>query len=137
MKRLLARARWLALSSQTVACRFWFGFTSLGFGSFLIFSGAVHNPNSEYRYMIQLASDEVWAAGFVVYGIALLYGVFTRSFSKIQLYLEGVLGVAVWAGGGIAVSLAQGTPGAMSVGALLAFWLLVRYPTHWEYFDAD
>ena len=132
---MVHRIRWVLLYSQTSATRMWFGLTSIGFGSFMLFSPTVHSRLSEYNLMLQIMPDQIWGALFVLHGLALWYGLLMRTFNKLLLILEGLVGIAVWAGAGIAVSIAQGAPGAVLAGTLISFWLLVRYPTHRERTD--
>ena len=138
--RLLAlycRLRWLALRSQTSAVRFWFGLASLGFSWFFFTFNSLTHPSAGYAIMYSLADVRVWAIGFGVHGAALIYGSMTRTYSNLQLILEGVLGVTVWGASGLALAFAQGTMSATVAGAFVALWLLIRYPTHWEYVNAD
>lgn len=127
------RAIWLTLYSETVSSRFWFGLLSLGYASFMYFSDYASHPGSSYVLMFRIAPDWVWTLAFTLHGIALVYGAFTRKYSTFLLLLEGVLGIAVWTAAAAATTLEQGAPGGTTVGALIAFWVLVRYPTHHEW----
>ncbi len=133
------RAAWLTLYSETTAARFWFGLLSLGYASFLVFSEYAHHPGSSYVLMFKIAAEWVWATAFILNGLALLYGSFTRKYNTFLLLLEGVLGVAVWSAAAAATTIEQGAPGGTTVGALIALWVLVRYPTHheWEALDNE
>lgn len=117
---------------QSTTTRLWFGLTTFMFGWFFVGAETVHNGLSEYALMLKLAPDWVWAVGFWINGASLIYGSFTSRWGKFQLFLEGVLGVVVWVGSAYAVTVTQGVLGAHSVGAAIAFWIYVRYPTHWE-----
>lgn len=117
---------------QSTTTRLWFGLTTFMFGWFFVGADTVHSGLSEYALMLKLAPDWVWALGFWLNGLALLYGSFTNRWGKFQLFLEGVLGVVVWVGSAYAVTVTQGVLGAHSVGGAIAFWIYVRYPTHWE-----
>lgn len=127
------RLSWLLFKSQTSSTRMWFGLASIFFGVFMYLSDTVHNPDSEYVLMLQIAPDWLWASGFLVHGVALLYGVITRRYSTILLLVEGVLGVALWTAASIAMSVSQGAVGASAAGALIAAWICIRYPTHAEF----
>ncbi len=127
------RALWLVLYAETTASRFWFGLLSLGYASFMSFSEYASHPGSSYVLMFNIAPDWVWSLAFVIHGFALLYGAFTRKYSTFLLLLEGVLGVAVWSAAAAATTLEQGAPGGTTVGALIALWVLIRYPTHHEW----
>lgn len=132
------RLKWLLLSSQTSAVRFWFGLTSVFNAGFYHFSWDQFHIDSEYELMFKIVPPDVWAGLFLLHGISLLYGVFTRQYNKGMLLLEGVLGVALWFACATAVTMVQTTPNVQIAGALVALWLLVRYPTHHEWvYDTD
>jgi hypothetical protein len=139
MRLLWTRVVWLFVYSQTAAVRFWFGAASIGFGSFVTFSlsDPTFAANSEYKNMESIAPWWIWSTGFFVHGLSLWYGVFTRTYNRLLVILEGLLGQVVWTASAIVIVLAQHTIGAQTVGACIAFWLLVRYPTHEEYRDAN
>ena len=122
----------LLFKEQSTTTRLWFGIVTIFFGVFAWFSPTITSPHSEYELMMELAPYWLWALAYWVNGAAYLYGAYTNKYSKIQLMLEGTLGVTAWVGSAYAVSVAQGVIGAHAGGALLAFWLYVRYPTHWE-----
>ncbi len=126
------RLKWVLKCSQTVATRFWFSLTSLGFGYFMLNSQIAF---SEYALMLKIASPEIWCMLFTIHGLAMLYGVSQNLHNKILLLLEGILGIIIWTTAGIAVTIAQGALGAIIAGTLISFWLLVRYPTNEEYKD--
>jgi hypothetical protein len=130
------RLRYIIWCSQTSAVRFWFGLTSIGFGSFFMFSATVHHPLSEYNLMLKLASDWVWALCFVLNGFSLLYGIVFATYNRLLVVLEGLLGTVVWVASASAVVITQQSIGAHVVGGLIAFWILIRYPTHKEFKDA-
>lgn len=127
------RMIWLTLYTETTSSRFWFGLLSLGYASFMFFSEYASHPGSSYVLMFKIAPDYIWSLAFVIHGLALIYGAFTRKYSTFLLILEGVLGVAVWSAAAAATTLEQGAPGGTTVGALIALWVLVRYPTHHEW----
>lgn len=128
---------WVLNKSQTTSTRFWFGFASIGFGSFMMSSPAVLNGSSEYSMMLKLAPNFVWATAFAVNGLSLLYGVFTKTYSRTLVIFEGLLGTVAWTACAATIVISQHTFGATVAGAAVAFWLLVRYPTHWEFKDVD
>lgn len=112
--------------------RLFFGFATFMVGVFFLTSQTVHNEVSEYTLMLKLAPDWAWGACFCVNGTALMCGAYTNHYSKIQLFLEGVLGVVVWVGSAYAVLVTQHSVGAYLAGAVISFWIYIRYPTHWE-----
>jgi len=110
------------LRSDTCPTRFWFAIADLGMALSMLLS----NPSSIWYFG--------WSMLFILHATALLYGVFTRRFSKHGLVFEGLLGATIWiitAG----IQIIALTPNAIIAGAFIAIWLLVRYPTHWEYTD--
>jgi hypothetical protein len=139
MCTLWERIVWVLMCSQTSAVRFWFGAASFGFCSFITFSLSDQNfaAKTEYSNLSNIAPWWLWAVAFFTHGSALWYGVFTKTFNNFLVVLEGLLGLIVWSASAMAIVLSQHSIGAQTVGACIAFWLLVRYPTHWEYQDAD
>lgn len=131
------RLVWVMLFSQTASTRFWFGLVGIGFSSYMISSSTIHSPISEYQLLLQIAPDWVWAIGFLTHGCALIYGVLTHTYNKLLMVLEGILGTVVWTTSAVVIVITQNTIGAQAAAALIAVWLLVRYPTHWEYKDAN
>jgi len=127
------RVNWLLWYSSTTATRMWFGVTSILFGVFMHYSSIVDPDHDEYSIMLLLAHENVWCAGFIVHGLALLYGVVTKQYNKLLLLLEGVLGAALWITAAVAMAEAQGSLGASAAGALISAWICVRYPTHAEF----
>lgn len=122
----------IVLHEQSTTTRFFFGWTTLGFASFFFFSHTVHHPLSEYQLMLRYAPDEVWATAFAINGIALIVGAWTNRYSSFQLFLEGTLGVIIWVSSAYCVVITQGAAGAHVMGGVIAFWVYIRYPTHWE-----
>ena len=127
---LYGRLYWLFRYSPTTAVRFWFGLASLGMASFMVFSPTVHLPNNEYVIMLGLMRDKVWGLAFAINGFALMYGVLRRTYNLYLLWMEGILGTASWIAAAFCMTLAQGAPGASVCAALIAAWILYRYPTH-------
>lgn len=132
LQRFKNRMEHILFIEQSTTTRLWFGIVTVLFGTFMALSHEVENNHSEYVLMLQLAPHWLWAWAYIVNGCAYIFGAYTNKYSKLQLMLEGTLGVTVWVGSAYAVSVAQGVIGAHAGGALIAFWLYVRYPTHWE-----
>ncbi len=128
---------WVLIYSQTTAVRYWFAFASIGFACFICHSNTINNDAPEHLLMLSVARYEMWVVAFTIHGLALLYGVLTRTFNKKLLLLEGVLGIALWAVAAASVIFATGSFGGPVAGAMVQFWILTRYPTHWEYHNAD
>ena len=121
----------LLLSADTAPSRFWFAMVS-------IFAGVNHIGSVSIAagvLMVELAPNWVWCLLFNLHGVALLYGVITHRFNKALLFFEGILGATLWIATAAATTFANGKPDAAVAGAIIAIWLLIRYPTHWEYSD--
>ena len=110
------------LRSDTCPTRFWFAIADFGMAVGLF---------ANYQATLLVFGC---AMLFVLHATALLYGVFTRRFSKRGLVFEGLLGATIWLIAA-AIQVIAMTPNAIIAGAFIATWLLVRYPTRWEYTD--
>ena len=124
----------LLLVGETAMLRFWFAVASFGYGSWALM-------DSEYAIMhpmsLRLASDHMQGVLFLTHALALIYGVKTGKFSNLLLFVEGILGVFLWCGIGIAEAIQQGTPGPMLLGGGgISMFLLLRYPTHYSAGDS-
>lgn len=122
---LYARLREVFLESETVAVRFFLGMMALGY--------AIYMPATTYHQHYALANQwihpAIWSVFFLLHGSALMYGVITQRYSLFLMIVEGFLGAFVWLVLGIATSVAQGVPGPTLAAALVAGWVLVRYPS--------
>jgi hypothetical protein len=126
------RILWLLLHSQTSALRWWFSFFSFLYGIDIISSPWTNTHGVEHSLMFKLAPFWVWGILYFLHAGSVMYGVLTRKFSNYQLFIEGVLGTALWSATAISAWEMQGAPEISLAGAFVALWLLVRYPTHWE-----
>lgn len=126
------RMHFIIFEEQSTTTRLFFGFVTFLFGIFFFNVSPTYWATGEYAYMMKLAPWWLWGTGFLVNGIAVMIGAYTNKYSKPQLLLEGVLGVVVWIGSAYAVVVSQNTIGAHVAAGLIAFWIYVRYPTHWE-----
>ena len=126
-----ARLYQILFVEHSTTTRLLFGVATFFFGIFFLTSTVDENLHYEYKFMAFLAPLWLWGIGFLVNGAALTVGAYTNKYSKIQLFLEGVLGVVVWVGSAYAVTVAQRTIGAHTIAGLIAFWIYIRYPTHW------
>lgn len=131
MKRAYQNLVQLLVRADTVSVRFWFAIASISAS----LNHYTANHGSVATAMAALAPHGVWLSLFLLHGCALLYGVLTHKFGKTLLFLEGILGTALWVAAAFAVIQTKGMPDATLAGALIALWLLIRYPTHWEYTD--
>ena len=131
MRRIYDRLRWLLLEAETAPTRLWLSLSGLLMASDVL----VSSGQPEYKSLVILMPGAVWAALFITHGVSLMYGVLTRKYNKVLLVLEGILGTALWSSSAVIMFFFQGGPDATLAGACAAFWLLIRYPTHWEYTD--
>lgn len=124
MSKIAERMRYVLLESETVAVRFFFGFVSLGYAIFIPHV----QDHFEYKVSLMLFPSWMWAIGFALSGLALLYGVITCRYSRLLFTFEGVLGAFSWVALGITSSMSQGTVGATAFASVIALWIMVRYP---------
>lgn len=116
---------------------------SLAFGSFLwaallLWPGDLFTPTrATYTLMAQMASEEVWAAAFLVQGSTMLYSLLWGYKSRLTYIVDAMLGCALWTASTFACFLSHyqsmstyQPPAAMSyevIAALASWWVLVRY----------
>ena len=122
----------MLLLADTRLLRFWMAMCSFGFAIWVVFDPSY---SDHHKMATLLAIAPVQATLFFTHGVALMYGVCTGRFSTALLLCEGLLGVFLWFGVGIAEAIEQGVPGPMFVAGLVAVYLLIRYPTHYEVTD--
>lgn len=124
----------MLLIGNTNLLRFFFSLCSFGFAAWVMF-----DPNYpiQHPYAVTLASPHAQGLLFMVHGFAMMHGVVTGRYSHVLLFMEGVLGVFLWCGIGVAETLQQRTPGPLIMASLIALFLLIRYPTHYGVVDAD
>lgn len=133
MKRVIrSKIIRLLLWGETALLRFWLSLCSFGYATWVAF-----DPNyaSGHQEAVSLASVNTQVVLFLVHGAAVLYGVVTGRYNTFLLLCEGLLGVFLWFGLGLAETVHQGTPGPMLVAGCIAFFLLIRYPTHYGVVD--
>lgn len=118
----------LLFISETRLLRFWFAFASLGWVAWILGDASfavTHETSAQY------ASPPTYALGFAINGFALLYGSITNHYNRWLLFAEGILGVSVWGAMAYSDAIDQTVIGPATVGALIAFFILCRYPTHY------
>jgi hypothetical protein len=122
------RVIFILLHEDTTLLRFFLGLVSMSMGLFVYL-----DPDWIYFHenMTRVATQGSTSAMFWIYGTALLYGAITSKFNRFLLFVEGMLGVFVWTAYAWADWIDHGTATPISVGAAMAFLLLVRYPTHY------
>ncbi len=117
------------LTGETALLRIWFSLWSFSW-TFLSFVDG--NFATTHDFVAKIAPIPVLAFLFFVHAFSLLYGVITRRYSTTLLFLEGILGVFLWAGVGIAESLQYKTISPSVLAGFTALFLLIRYPTHYS-----
>lgn len=117
---------YILLKSETSAIRFWFGLATIFFGIFLL-----ANPQSQWEYVITyiILPHWVWGIGFLMTGSAMLYGSLASKLSTLSMFFEGILGTILWVGVAVSSMMSQGSPGAVTIAALMSVWLAIRYPS--------
>lgn len=123
-------ARWneLMFAEQSSTTRFFFGWVTLGFGTFFAFSPLARSGTNEYALMMAYAPAWLWGATFLLNGAALIRGAWTNSVTAAMFWLEGVLGVVIWISSAYFISLEQQMVGAHFFGGGVAFWVYFRHP---------
>lgn len=117
---------YILFKSETSAIRFWFGLATIFFGIFLLL-----HPESQWEYVITyiILPHWVWGIGFLMTGSAMFYGSMASKISSTSMFFEGILGTILWAGMAVSTMMSQGSPGAVTIAALMSVWLAIRYPT--------
>ena len=136
MRNLIANALRHPLASEltegkTLLVRLFFAAVSFGWVSYILTDTAGfamrHPTVVEY-----VAAPNKLGILFSIYASAVMYGVFTGRYSFILLLVEGFLGIFLWGSVGIADWANQGAPGPTFFAAIVALFLLARYPTHYQ-----
>lgn len=127
---LKSRLAMLLLTADTALLRYWFSWASMGYALMVLMDQAYP---SNHPLAVALCDAHYQVILFALHAIAMFYGVMTRRYSTTLLFIEGILGVFLWCGIGIAEAIQQGTPGPMLIaGGGISLFLLMRYPTHYE-----
>lgn len=117
------------LRSDTKPTRLWLGLVNLTFAIYVIL-GADYGMQVQISGLPYEHADWIWAGLYVINGLFLLKGI-GGQFNAATLVFEGILGWFLWTFAAVVNGLAQGFPGPTTVCALMATWILIRYPTHW------
>lgn len=123
---------WLVIKSQTIVWRFWLGILSLCL-AFYFLTGIVVSDS----LLLKLAPPIFWAACYFLNGCGILYGIFLQKYNTYLLFIEGYLGTVIWTSTAIAMFNHPQVSTIILVGAILSFWLLVRYPSNQEFKNAN
>lgn len=116
---------YILLRGETAAVRFWFGLTTIFFGLFM-----TTNSAAQWEYLISfiMLPHWAWGIGFITSGLAVFHGAVTSRCSKLSMFLEAILGTVLWVSIAVSSMMSQGSPGAVTIAALMSVWLLIRYP---------
>lgn len=133
MLKLLQPGRilYLLLTADTALLRLWFSFCSFGWVIWLAVDDTFSIMHPHAAALVK-NNTQILMLLFFVHGCAVLYGVKTKRFSIPLLFCEGLLGVFLWLGTGIAEWMTQEAPGPSVVAGLISMFLLARYPTHYS-----
>jgi hypothetical protein len=123
----------ILLIDDTLSVRFFFAMCSFGYGVDIWYD---HAKDQSYHLLYSLAPhwttpESFWGTLFVFYSIMLLKGI-TGQYGYWHLIFEAILGWSIWTVMAIVNVTITGYPEASIGGAIVATWLLVRYPTHWK-----
>jgi hypothetical protein len=120
------------VQGETQLLRIFFALASFGFGWWIHFDA---DWAQTHTYALALAGGNVHflAVLYFVHGCALIYGVATGRYSVPLLFVEAILGWALWFVMGVAEAAQQNAVGPMLLsGGMISTLLLIRYPTHHE-----
>jgi hypothetical protein len=106
------------------------GLGSLLWGVMLLMSGDTFSMRG-YRYMAAAAPESAWGIAHLIHGITAIYSMLTGAKGKLIWLTDPILGCVLWTA--TAVCLVMAGPPANAaiapdiVGAIVSWWLLVRY----------
>lgn len=124
----VSRFIYMLAKEDTTMLRFFFGLASVCMSLRLFLDQDwIYFHESTLRIANQFVLGEL----FLAHGLAVIYGSITSRFNLLLLWLEGVLGVFIWTSVAWADLVDIGSPSPSLMGAAVAFFLLVRYPTHY------
>ena len=126
--RISNRLLSLLLFGDTAMLRFFFALTSVGWGVWVL-----SDPTFAAQHAMTIAFVPLPQLGilFITHACAVFYGIWTHRYNVILLFIEGLLGVFLWVGVGLAEAKGQGALGPTLFGGIAAMFLLIRYPTHY------
>ena len=134
-RALWDRVFYVIFIGDTASVRFFFALCSFGMGLDML---SIDGSINDYKVALyQLAPQNVpwlpgryfWGFGFLWYSWALLWGLAGR-YNFLSLALEPLIGWMLWvAVASLDVALEQHMTASVGA-AVVATWLLVRYPTH-------
>lgn len=129
-RQIANRIVYLLLRSDIEPIRFFIATSSLLWGILLLLPGDTFERPT-YTLMASLASEGVWATAHLAHSVTAIYSLFTGAKNKLIFGLDPILGAAIWTTSGIAMlASVSPVPAAIAphlIGAVAAWWLLVRY----------
>ena len=124
------RLAYLLMRSDIEPLRFFVAVSSLLWGILLLMPGETFDRQT-YALMSQMGPELLWAAAHITHGVASVYSLLTGAKGRVIFTLDPLLGAFLWTTSGAAMMLAvYPVPAAIAphlVGAVAAWWLLVRY----------
>jgi hypothetical protein len=131
---MIKRTWYLLRYAETSLVRFWFSFASLGWGLNMLLT----TPEQlEAPSIVALMPMPWWGALFTIHAVLLMLGAMTRKYSFVLFVLEPSLGFALWTAISWGIWLDNGYMSLSTTGAMVAFHLFLRYPTHYRKRDGE
>ena len=128
-----SKLKQVLLIDDTLSVRLFFALCSLGYGIDIWFD---HSQSQPYKLLYSLSPhwakpEAFWGVLFIFYALMLLKGL-TGQYGFWHLIFEAILGWSIWTVTAFVNVAVTGYPEASIGGAMIATWLLIRYPTHWK-----
>ena len=126
----MSRIRYMLFVSSIEPLRLTIGIGSLLWGVMLLWSGNTFDMRG-YTYMGRIASEEAWGIAHLLHGCTAIYSMLTGAKSRLIWLTDPILGCVLWTATAFCLVMA-GPPANAAiapdlVGALVSWWLLVRY----------
>lgn len=128
---------YVLLCKDTSLLRLAFALCSLGWAVWI----PIDPTFASQHFVADKLMETVWglwlglnglAVLFAVNAVALMYGVLTERYNWLLCVAEGALGTYVWTMMGVTDWYQLHAPGPTIVGAGIALFILLRYPTHYR-----
>ena len=131
---MIKRTWYLLRHAETSLVRFWFAFASLGWGLKMLLT----TPQQlESPSVVALMPMSWWGVLFTLHASSLMFGAMTRRYSHVMFVFEALLGFALWTAIAWGIWIDLGYMSLSTTGALVAFHLFMRYPTHYKKRDGE
>lgn len=124
---LKSRILYLLLFSETSMVRCWVAWASIGW-AFTCFNNSLAS-HSALQLMYNVLPSYIWGSIFLINGFTLLWGVVFKKLYWWSSTTEIILGLFAWGIAALSHVQAQGSIGPAIFGALIFFWLGVRFPS--------